>query len=425
MTTTTDPTVFTILASEGATWTDNYRIEVTPNPEQLTCTIEIITADEQNWLHGLEMQLWTWFKQFAPREWSDVYEGIAATVVFQLFRVFPSHHAALLPLRLGDGIFDVPGTAAGGGVVKLLCTDGQQLYYISGTGESVVAADPSNGDEIWEKVLAAVGSALTVDGRGVYYMSATQQGLRKIDRNSGDFDGDGGTEFGCTRLRANGVYCVGVRPSSDAGRVVFWTVATPTETGTQTPTTLLEGVAIDAEHCYVGGTRNTNDIWCYKLSDRSLVWQIALDTNAPTVRAITADGDFVYVATEHRTLSAGGSANLFCLSRYDGELLWTANVKNDTVDLYDCAVDDRYLYVIDEFDTLIQIRLRVPTAAPVAEATGFLSIALDGVSVAGASGTDFRRVWVGGATKTMMRVAGNDPNRRPFYNLAVPTDGRI
>jgi outer membrane protein assembly factor BamB len=329
-------------------------------------------------------------------------------------------------------LFNVAGSAATGGSPFSICTDGEQIYYICGSiGQVMIAASPVDGAEVWE---ASGGltqpSAICADGNYLYAndTNAGQPGLRKLDRDTGTAVSSGGTEYSCDVLRTNGVYAVGISPFSSSSKLVFWTVgagaAAPTETGTQTITPL-NGLAIDADSVYVGGTRSTYDVWAWDLAARTNNWQITLPvTTAPTVAAITADGDCVYVATERKTLSAGGSASVFCLDRVNGSLLWTYDIPA-TTDAAELAVDDRYLYVRDSDDDLHMLRLRFPEPTLVAIAADWNEVQCDGVSVIGTDATtttNFMRHMVGGPSKTYMRAEGDDPTRRPMPGLlAVPT----
>jgi hypothetical protein len=375
------------------------------------------------------MEMHSYFRDSVPREWTLLTEGIAAAGWRDLFRVSPvigGMYTRLVQL------FNTASTAATGGNVTDICTDGEQIYYVSGAAsQSLIAASPINGAEIWEASPVSGANGLCTDGAYVYVTSTfspAEIGLIKADRTTGALVSRGGTEYSCDALRTNGVYAVGISPASSTSKLVFWTVgvgaAAPTETGTVTITPL-NGVAIDADQCYVGGTRATYDVWAYTLSSRANAWQVTLPTAAPpTVAAIAADGDVVYVATDSVALTAGGNASLFCLERVSGTVLWTMDLN----DLTAAAVDDRYLFVIDSNDDLLQIKLRAPVPTVVATAADWSDVVCDCVSVVGidkTTATNFMRHMLGGATKTFMKALGTDPTRRPVFTLGVPVDGLI
>jgi len=268
---------------------------------------------------------------------------------------------------------------------------------------------------------------MTCDGAYLYYTerpASALPGLWKISRTTGAAVANGGTtEYDCDLLRANGTHAAGIAPNSSAGKVVHWsTGGTPVELTTNTPTTNLNGLAIDATQVYVGGTRNTQDVWCYTTAGVA-VWSITLPSSStPVVNAIAADGDMVYVATDQAALTAGGKASIFCLSRLDGSLLWTHDTNTD---LLRVAVDDRYLFVIDSFDILTMLRLHTPAVSPLAELADWDEVICDGVSVIGHDATttdNYMRHYLGGPAKTFMRADGGDTTRRPFFTLAVPVD---
>lgn len=383
-------------------------------------------SDEFNYLQTMWGDHAQWIEFFAAREWSEIGEGVAAAGYKDLFKVTPPATGTSMSPRLSQ-IFSIVSTAATGGNPFSLCGDGEQLYYIAGgVGQSVIAANPANLGEIWE-VTATVTSpqALEADGLYVYASGgiAGEPGLRRINRATGAAAGNGGVEWFHQLLRSNGVYCIGIDVNSSAGKVVFYTVATPTETGTQTPTTQLYGAAIDYDQCYVGGVRNTQDIWAYTLSSRALAWSTTLPTTtAPQIEALCADGDFVYAVSDRVALTAGGNANTYCLDRVTGAVLWTLDVA--AADLVLCEVDDRYLYVVDSTNDLYAIRLRAAVPGVVGLQTNVVdSLYVDGVSIYcrdGATATNVRRLAVGGPTKVYMVASGDDPSRRPFYNLSVP-----
>lgn len=385
---------------------------------------DILPANDHNWLWNLSMQVHTWIKQFIPREWRYLPEAIAAASTRDLLRVVPPSAGNLYRLQQ---IFSKNSTGATGGNPASICTDGEQVYYVGGAiGQSLIGASPNDLSEVWEDGGLTQYSAVCVDGAYVYAMSTLvgEPGLYKRSRTTGGAVSNGGTENGCTKLRVNGIYAVGIRPNSSTSKLVFWTcgsgAAAPTETGTVSPT-VLNGVAIDSDQAYVGGTRNTNDVWAYTLSTRANAWAVTLDANAPTVNDICADGDRVYVCTDQFATAAGPNKSLFCLDRLTGALIWSADYAN----LDACCVDDHYLYVTTDGGVLYQ--LDPFTGYSVATQTAMAAIGqlcCDGLSIYGQDGstaTNVRKLstWIGG-TRTFTKMLGQDPNRRPFYHLAIP-----
>jgi hypothetical protein len=384
------------------------------------------------------MEMLSWVRDFVAREWSDVAEGIAETTASQLFRVYPP--AAGMYERAVE-LFNVATTASTGGNATYIRTDGEQIYYVGGSPpQLIIAADPADGSELWESspAVASAHRNICTDGGFVYSVTTggAPAGLLRYSRSTGAYDTNGGTDYNNTVLVTNGEYCIGVDGSvAGAGKITFWSgiQGTITQAASYYDTTSagLIAAAIGDTQCYVGGTRATYDVWCVRLSDRATRWRTTLATTiAPTVRGIATDGDHVFVATDLVALTAGGSANLFVLNKQNGTVQWNASLAGGGDLRNGIAVDDRYLYVCDNAGTTgcYIYRVRAPTLVLVGQITGLNDPVLDGVSVTGQNDSDltkFRRHWMLGATKTFMRAASSDPNRRPFFTLAVPVDGRI
>jgi hypothetical protein len=394
---------------------------------------EAIPANDHNWLWKTIMEMTSWSRDFITREWRDVHEGISQTTSAALiFRVVPPLGAPFANYARYQTGWSAASTAATGGNPTEVKTDGEQIYYIAGSvAQSLIAASPVAGAEIWESGVVIQFGSVAVDGAAVYTFStnAGEPGLFILDRTTGTQTGNTGAEYACTKSVSNGVYCCGVNGTvGGAGSLVFYLIATPLETGTVIPlAAAINGLAIDNDQVYVGGTRNVNDVFAYTLSSRASAWSTTLPTTiAPTVNSIAADGDCVYVATDNVALTAGGNASIFCLERVSGAVLWTMDLFN--IDIL--SIDDRYLHAVRDNNTVYMIKLRAPVPSVVASVTGFglLSIDSDGYALYGSdSGTpaNFRKVWVGGAAKTYQITGVNDPNRRPFHKMAVPVDGRI
>lgn len=396
--------------------------EPTPGPG------EVIPAEDHNFLWRVGMEMISWLRDGATRQWQALSEAITEKggSPFSVIRVVPPLGSPPIMYARLVQLYNVVGTATSGGAVLQLITDGEQLYYQNNA--EIVAADPLTGAEVWEVSPGTSIDSIASDGANVYYTGdVAQPGLRKISRVTGAPVASGGAEYACSRLVSNGVFAVGINGNvGGANSMVFWTVATPTETGTVTPGGAITALAIDADQAYVGGTRNAgNDVFARTLATRASAWAVPLDTNDPSpVNAIAADGDFVYVGCDSFAIAAGGNRSLFCLERVSGAVLWSMDLVNIDV----LAVDDRYLYAVNSAGLLYMIRLRGAVPSVVATLADVNSVACDGVSVVCGDFTtpvNFQRNMAGGASKEFMIAHGNDPNRRPFFNLAVPVDGRI
>jgi hypothetical protein len=389
------------------------------------------------------MEMASWLRDLAARQWFDLGEGSDAAADVERHRVTPADAG---PKERGSQEWSVSGTATGSTAVIQPCTDGGYVYYLGGTAQAyIVAANPATGAEVYEANDIGVGlSAICSDGGYVYVQTVDSgfKGIYRMLRTDGTQDGSTTTPtyYSCDRLVANGAYCVGISPSGNPGYAVFYSSIQQTiaEDGiVATGSAGLNAVAIDSDQCYVGGTRNY-DVWAFTLSTRAYAWGggvlgwTAPTSSAITVQGIAADGNRVYVASDRQALSAGGSANLFCVDRVSGQTLWSFDVAVPgaltALDLEGIAVDDQYLYVVDDQDDLHIIDITGPTPSQAAYVANFGDPCCDGVSVFGNTEvtTQLQRLWSAGAYKTFMRsTITNNPHRRPFYTRSLPADTRI
>ena len=187
-----------------------------------------------------------------------------------------------------------------------------------------------------------------------------------------------------------------------------------------------------------GATSGAHDVWCALLSTggANTNWSVGGGASLPGVppspiNDVCADGDYVYVVTDNYLVAAGSNASLFCLDRFNGTTLWYYDI--DGADINKVSVDDEYIYCLDSTNNYIYVVRKGSYPGIVARFTDLVDVAqydsipCDGVSVyASVSGTpaDIKRFSTLGATKTFMRVEGDDPARRPFYTLAIPIDKR-
>ncbi len=391
---------------------------------------ETIPASDHNWLWKIGMYMLSWLRDTIQREFSVIEEGITdITAISRLFWVYPPTTG--MDAR-GAAIFtNVTGSATGGGAVKDLCTDGEQIYYINGASSHyLVAARNSDGSEIWENDPYSKGfSALCTDGGYLYGITTDSgtAGLRRLSRSDGTHSSSAGTRYGCTEVRANGQFAAAVAPTGNLGDVVVWSSiqATMAEDGVYaTGSAQLKDIAIDNENCYVIGTRNVQDVWAVKLSNRTLAWSTQIQTASPAVaRCVATDGNAVYVGIERDTIG-GVNANVVVLDRCNGQQIYTLDVYvSTTPDIARIAVDDEYLYCQDSNGVLTVLKLDVAVPYEVLRISDTFRPVVDGVSVISReniSSTEFQRHNMLNASKLFMRCASDDENRRPFHTLAVP-----
>jgi hypothetical protein len=85
------------------------------------------------------------------------------------------------------------------------------------------------------------------------------------------------------------------------------------------------------------------------------------------------------------------------------------------------AVDDRYVYVSDTATTFALDKHTGTIMFTMAGVRPDPPFEADGVNVYGPSTSNWRVVSTGGLpSKGFVRVSDTDPDRRPFYKLAVP-----
>lgn len=192
----------------------------------------------------------------------------------------------------------------------------------------------------------------------------------------------------------------------------------------------LYAMAMDWNQVYVGGANGTGNVHIrgYDLATLTLQWSYAISfiSGTPVVRDITTDGDYVYL-TGDRVNTSGSMRAVWCLARLDGSLVWAADTQ-DTADGASCAVDQRYLWVLDEagklhcYDKRTGDLLHTVAGATGNAANSGLDVDGEAVYVSGdvSSGDAAHRISAGRHTQLFQRANPSDPTRRPFAKLALP-----
>lgn len=381
------------------------------------------TSANANYLQRMVGDYLQWIEDYGARQWGDVYEGIGDVANWDIFRVITQD------MERGSLVFDVYGKIGTYQDVDEICTDGERIYCTTGTSPAfqwIVAKSPADGSDTWSADKSEVITGLCTDGEYLYAHAFTTTGLLVIDRDDGSTDSNTGSEYRASKLCTNGEYCVGVDPYGKPGYVVFYSGlhGTVAEDGTyNTGSAGLKTSAIDADQCYVGGSRNTYDVWALDLATRAYTWRITFPTSGtPAVLAIAADGNRVYVATSRTALTAGGYANLYALDRFTGRVIW----QMDLGGLYDMkylTLDEKYLYVTnDDISPLCYIISLEHEHAIVKTLDDIGAKCCDGVSLIGDDGLsqNVKRVLTANGCMLMQKVPTNDPHRRPFHNIAIP-----
>lgn len=393
-----------------------------PENEPVPGPGEIIPAPQSNWLQQLVGRMLTYFLAGAIRMFSDIHEALDAGLVYpQVCLINPG-------MARGTNIFDVAGAATSGTAIlpASICTDGRRCYYIGGTGpEAILAVAPADGATIWEEDPSGGASEMTAcctDGLFLYYTtgSPAMAGLRSLYCVDGASGPTGGAAYSALAIATNGSVAVMI-----AGAIVtmFTAVQTaPTQYGTQPNLGANAScLAIDADTVYIGGARNTYDVWAYNLADMTLKWGATIAASATNIpRAIFTDGDFVWVATDLQT-----SVNLVIINRVTGAIVFEGAVSNE--DLNGLCGDDQYLYASNvTSDDIYILRKTIPDAAAdiiVGKLTTSRTVACcDGISIysyQSSTGNLTRDLM--GRSATHFQIAETDnPDRRPFHHVAIP-----
>ena len=396
----------------------------------------LVPSTELNWQWAKRYDFINWLQQVAIREFSTLEEAIAATSVPDTFRVHAPEagneaRAATAFNRSGSG---------SGSVIDLVA-DGERIYYAQ-AGE-VYAANPADGTDHgdwstnpYDPALAGNVTALACDGRYlyicyIYNATASWHEVHTVNLATGvglaSTDQIGTSDY--IAARANGAYFVALSSS----KIIVYSVGAVgvlTYQGTSDHGAALAAVAIDDMYAYIGGTQGTGsfDVRRVKLSDQVASWSIALPTtSAPSINAIWTDGDLIYVATDLVTTTAAWgsvSASIFALNKLTGATVWVNSSLATDIDWL--AGDDRWLYATTAPAGYDCYALDKWTGIPVWLAPDTVALIADGISVIGHDGsTEFRRVWRGAPTRIYQRADGEDVNRRPFFNLAIPMGGRL
>lgn len=395
---------------------------------------EVPDAEEFNFLQKMWGEEFVWNLGYLAREWADLHEASPSSMsVGELLAVVPPTTGAN---ARGSAVFSgVSSGATGGGNIYHLCTDGEFGYYVSGGGGAsqtrIVKFAMASGSLLAqaEAYSGNTISSLAVDSSAVFTMgaNAADTGLTRRKRSDLSSPTSAGSEYGCIRMVANGYHLAAIAPNSGVGKVVVYSNinGTISEDGTYDTSSNMHAVAIDAENCYIGGVRSTYDVWAIVLTSRAHTWRTILPTSStPTVDGIAADGDHVYVSTDRVGLTAGGSANLHCLDRMTGAVLWSADIGSGSSDLTGLSLDDKYLYTGDG-TTVFQIdKCTTGVVQHMAAGTGLVyENVADGVSLltTGATIATFSRFWTHPqGRKLFVRMDESDPWRMPFPHIVNP-----
>lgn len=377
---------------------------------------QLVPYDELNWRWYTEYLFLKWLYDVVPGEFSTLAEAIPLVAVPRTFRVHPPD--AGMYVRFAE-LLNVQGSGGANTVVDV-ASDGEQIYYAQLT--KAYGADPSDGSKIWAYEYNPSNNVdkIASDGLNVYVGPNSAQ-IKLLDPSDGTLNATApnGTTGTWADIVANSEWLV-----SAIGNVAYFhdqVDSTPVLQGSYDHGAAINALAIDDKYAYLGGTQGTGpyDLRQIKLATQAHVWRVLLPTsNTPTINCLVADGDSLFVGTDWESLSGGGNATLWCFNALNGTLRWTYDT---TAPVEHITVDDRFLYITDTFDHPHVFDKR---NGQWLDYTGQIDLhvyAADGLSMIGTDGANnIMRHSRGGPTRTFMRVRGDDPTRRPFYNLAIP-----
>jgi hypothetical protein len=396
-------------------------------------------AEYENWLRREVGRRFVWLDETHAREFDDLYTAISAVSTPGRFYV----HAPSAGLYdLGEPNWSLQG-GAGAVSVSGMAVDGEWIFYQQGT-TSVYKATPRDGstDTGWPVSPSQGVGCLATDG-GVVVSSPTSSaayGVYTLERTDGSARATGGaTNRKFQQVRANGYHAIGIQATGDLTNAWVYddiqNATSITEQGAVAHGANINAVAMDYRYGYVGGVQGTSpvcDVRAFDLASRSQAWTLTLPyTSAPTVKALCADGEFVFISCTRGALDDGNFANLWAvptgnpgLYRTESALtgptpLWYADLTSG-VDLTAISCDDYWLYVYDATGEKTLV-LNKRTGTVVLEIADTKIFDADGVSIYGSDASDkIQRHWRGGPSREFMTVLASDQSRKPFHKLAVP-----
>lgn len=421
--------------------------EVDPGKRQTGWSFEDIPPhDEFNWIQQHIGDLLTWqaagAERVFPTQYDALWEGETAGEFAiadgETFRCIEAAQPAQVEV-----VIDEQGSR-GAAAVDRACTDGKRIfYYQSGYVVAIDPRDPTN--PLWETAIVNAGSfqRMCCDGGAVFVtvggITSTQQELRAFDAETGG-NASGWSSIGLSLpygvgggVASNGLHVAAVARNLASGPTQGAVEVVEARNSVSGSATYdhgggLHGCAIDFQNTYICGVAGTGGFHARALgtsiSTLTQRWAFAVPATSgtPVLYSICADSERVYMCGANVT-DGSVVANVWCVSRFDGSLLWRT-LTSSGVEALSCCVDDRWLYVNDEDDLKI-----------IDKATGAI-LSFDGANGYGSTqdATDCDSLlWVGGvgnnirahrigrsAARRFVKVSDTDENRRPFYKLFAP-----
>lgn len=426
----------------------NYTVtEVNPGKRQSGWAFEDIPPhDEFNWIQQHIGDLLTWQAANAERVfptlhdalWEGETAGEFALADGETFRCFESAQPAQTEI-----VIDEQGSR-GAVAVERACTDGKRIfYYQAGYVVAIDPRDPTN--PLWETAIVNASSfqGMCCDGGIVFVtvggITSIQQELRAFDAETGAIP-SGWSSIGLSLpygvgggVASNGLHVAAIArnlaasPTQGAVEVVE---ARNSVSGSDTYDHGggLFDCAIDFENTYICGSAGTGGFHARALRTsisaltQRWAFTVPATVGTPHLYAICADSERVYMAGANVTDGAVQS-NVWCVSRFDGSLLWRA-LTGSGIEALSVVADERWLYVTDEDD----LKILDKATGAILFFDGAISYTAfkfatdcDSMLFVNGTGNNIRAVRVGrNAARRFVKVSDTDENRRPFYKLVAP-----
>jgi len=385
---------------------------------------EVVTYPLINWLFRLIIRTILWFKSWQIRAFSNLESAVALLSV----EVSPEGHVFILGKSTGfeapmSTVWSLAGDKSPTAITAM-ATDGEFIYY--GQGNFLIRAD-RNGLKIAERDLGATVQVITADGFAVVAGTVAQAGseLYNVDRLT-LADRAGYPLLALVDIE--GLAADGVVFAVDDGGVdgqLFRHSGAPF-IGALVHGATVRAVAIDWRYAYVAGDVTGGfQVRAYNKATAALVWSVGIQGGTPLIFCMESDGERLFITST--TVNDGGNlSNIRCFRIKDGVRLWRTITANGNAPSA-CTLDERYMYandgtgqgyVFDKFtgDCLHEYTHAAQQNAVAADGD---AIFMGGVESGGVGMIRYSR---GNGTKQYIKADGDDPNRRPFFNLAIPAD---
>lgn len=404
---------------------------------------EVPSGDNFNWLLREVFLSTNWLADSMARTFEDIHDALLLAggpgEVLEGFRFYVAADHAVLGRghRFAEPVFSTSGTGSVAGNVLDMCGDGEQLYYLfGGVTNTIVAASPDDGAEIWEQASSVQKMAIAADGARVYYTKGGTAGLFTLNRETGAELGSGGAAQGSVSIAVNGVKGVGASAVGQIDQMVFWTLAdNPTQDGTvNTGAGQLQVAAIDQQYGYFIGKRGTTvkKVFVYDLQTRTKYWDAdmgagsAVDPNMNGMAIVEKDnGNLLFIAHQRYDITGGGDWANLTMFDLNGLGEMAHFDIGGGVDALNVCYDGAHIYLTLASYAVLQLHPRDFSA--VWRSSGSLGASrvatfCDGVSLYSTDGANgIKRDWTGQPNRAFQVANPADDNRPSWcYHLAIP-----